>query len=259
MANKATFGVALLEQGDSGVLAVTRTLLRESSLRVVGEVVHEARFALYSIEPLAHVRRVRARPAVLRLCAGWLADVLAGAVEMDEVDLDPYGSQTAWEGVVDQPGHEASAYLVEVDAEPHASLTLRASAPDALCEYARCVVLAKPRTVEAAPSGHDKSLIVFSAAKDEPGSLAQTLAVFHEQGVNLRSIQSYANLQDARMIDFFIEIDGHEADGRLGTALERLRAKSLAIDLKVLGSFALKTSELAEPLTPGGSLHGARH
>ena len=41
MANRATFGMVLLEQGDSGVLAVTRSLLRESSLRVVGEVVQK--------------------------------------------------------------------------------------------------------------------------------------------------------------------------------------------------------------------------
>jgi prephenate dehydratase len=256
MANRATFGMVLLEQGDSGVLAVTRSLLRESSLRVVGEVVHDARFALYAKAALSAVRRVRARPGVLRLCAGWLADVLAGTIEMDEVELDPHGSHTPWEGVVELPEHETTAYLVEVDAKPHAALQLLASAPDSLSEYARSLVLAKARTVGGAPSGHDKSLLLFSTSSDSPGSLAQILAVFHEQGVNLRSIQSYASLQDAHMTDFFLEADGHEADGHFGSALRCLQAKRLAVNVKVLGSFAITASNLAEPLTPGGSLHG---
>lgn len=256
MANRATFGMVLLEQGDSGVLAVTRSLLRESSLRVVGEVVHDARFALYAKAALSAVRRVRARPGVLRLCAGWLADVLAGSIEMDEVELDPHGSHTPWEGVVELPEHETTAYLVEVDAKPHTALQLLASAPDSLSEYARSLVLAKARTVGGAQSGHDKSLLLFSTSSDSPGSLAQILAVFHEQGVNLRSIQSYASLQDAHMTDFFLEADGHEADGHFGSALRCLQAQRLAVNVKVLGSFAITASNLAEPLTPGGSLHG---
>jgi len=255
MASKATYGVVLLEQGDSGVLAVTRSLLRSSSLRVVGEIVRESRFALYSRAKLAEVRRVRARPAVLRLCGVWLTEVLAGAVELVEVDLDPHGSQAPWDGTLDRSEDDATAYLVEANTDPHPSLSLLASAPDSMCEYARCVVLEKPRKTPSEPSGHDKSLILFALSKDEPGALARTLAAFHASGVNLRSIQSYANLQEANVVDFFIETDGHESDPALSAALIQLRSQ--AVDFKLLGSYPIKPPAFSEAASD--SFHGARN
>ena len=57
--NAATHGVVILEQGDSGVHNTTCELLRNmSGLRVVGEVIHEGRFALLSSVPIRCIRKV---------------------------------------------------------------------------------------------------------------------------------------------------------------------------------------------------------
>ena len=67
--NRVVHGIALLEQGDSGILSAVRELFKENSLRIVGEVLHEARFKLVSRGgALPDIRRVVARPEVLRLC-----------------------------------------------------------------------------------------------------------------------------------------------------------------------------------------------
>ena len=50
MSNKASKGVVVLEQGDSGILSGVRSLLKDNSLRVVGELTHETRFKLVSCQ-----------------------------------------------------------------------------------------------------------------------------------------------------------------------------------------------------------------
>jgi len=233
----AHFGVVLMEVGDSGVLHATRRLLETSPLRVVGDISHQVQFTLVSTGALTLVRRVRGRADALRLCSDWLRQLLSHAAEEEEVV-----GATPWEGTLDDPDYQSTAYLVEVGAQLHPSLKSLAVAPIEFTENMRCVVLSKPRQVDSGPSGHDKTMVLFSVIQDRIGSLADALAIFNRQGVNIRFIQSYANSKERSAV-FFAEVDGHERDEALSTALNELREQ--AASLKILGSFAVPSTQLA--------------
>ena len=247
--NKAFHGVALLEQGDSGILSTVRDLLKANSLRIVGEVLPEARFRLVSRGgSLADVRKVVARADVLRLCRAWLQKVLVGSVELEEttstnaVVTPPPAERAAGakRAAAEMSGGNATertvAYLVETHAPLAAELSVLATAPEDVVEVARCAVIAKSSSAaESAPTDHDRTILYFSLKQDQAGGLAAALDALNKHGVNLLSIRSYADLVDANTADIIVTTEGHEKDASLAAAISQL--KKIAAEVKVFGSF----------------------
>ena len=274
MSCKAHVGMVLMEQGDSGILSAVRLLLKDNPLRVVGEVVHETRFKLVSKgATLQNVRKVVGRPDVLRMCRGWLSQLLGRSVELEERASQPgelplaltadgsSGSAAA--------GSDTTAYLIETYADVPAATTSTAAgaavvdvsgagggggegggksvaaplhtlamAPEEVLEHARCVVLSQG-TGSSVPSGHDKTMLYFCLDKEEAGTLQAALECLHRHGVNLLSIRSYATEPRSMpgVIDFIATSDGHETEPALTGAIAELRTKAAVV--KVLGSFAV--------------------
>ena len=69
------------------------------------------------------------------------------------------------------------------------------------------------------------------------GGLAEALAVLTRFGVNLLSIRSYVDLQDATRVDFVVSCVGHEHETHVEGALRELHGH--VASLKVLGSYAV--------------------
>lgn len=241
--NSAHQGVILMESGQSGLLHATRTLLETSPLRIVGELVHRGSFALVSKSSLPLVQRVRGRPEALQACSEWLRRLLSHAAEEEEV-VSAQPATPPWEGLLNLPDHQSTAYIVEADAPLDAGLKVLAMAPLELGEYARCVIISKPRQVDSGPSGHDKTMLLFRLIQDQIGSLATSLAIFNTHEVNVTFIQSYSDMKGStKSATFFMEVDGHWQDAALSAAIEQLHAHTETV--KLLGSFAVPISKLA--------------
>lgn len=96
----------------------------------------------------------------------------------------------------------------------------------------RFVVLAKtdhPRT------GADKTSIVFSTLKDQPGSLHDILGEFAIRKINLTKIESRPSKKALGDYYFFADMEGYRKDPVLAEALAAIRRK--ASRLKILGSY----------------------
>lgn len=253
MCNQAYQGVVLLDEGDGGI---SRDLLAEiatSPLAIVGELVELTRFRLVSASPLAAITVVRGRPRALRACTSWLRDHFQHAVEFEATgDEGPTGREAAADGADATVADGAAAAPVGVaflepaeagGARPDEQVLLRP--PDSCCTRSRYVVLSKPRAYGRAPSGADRSFLLFTL-KDEAGSLAAALASLERHRVNLAAIHSYSEAEGCSTI--FCEVDGHELDGHVAAALAELRRSDAA--LKVIGGYARKKPDGLSPASP---------
>ncbi|MCU0641530.1 MAG: prephenate dehydratase [Candidatus Margulisbacteria bacterium] len=108
-------------------------------------------------------------------------------------------------------------------------VSVKINAPD---NKTRFVVLAKkdhPRT------GHDKTSIVFTIAKDRPGGLHDVLSEFAVRNINLTKIESRPSKKALGDYYFFADLEGHRADRTIADALQEIKRK--ASRLKLLGSY----------------------
>ena len=70
----------------------------------------------------------------------------------------------------------------------------------------------------------------------KPGALADVMAIFKRNRLNLTSLASYPISRPEGGYMFFVELEGHEQDLRVRKAIAGLGRK--AVRLAVLGSYA---------------------
>ena len=85
-----------------------------------------------------------------------------------------------------------------------------------------------------APTGNDKTSLVF-ATKHERGALRRALEVFDDEQINLTRIESRPRPGAIWQYVFFTDIEGHQADGNVHRALEKLEAQQEMV--RVFGSY----------------------
>ncbi len=86
----------------------------------------------------------------------------------------------------------------------------------------------------AQPTGDDKTAMMFITAH-KAGALADMLAVFKQNGINLTFIQSRPSKKRNWEYYFFVDAEGHMEDENVATAIGQGRAHCRELD--VLGSF----------------------
>lgn len=96
----------------------------------------------------------------------------------------------------------------------------------------RFVVLAKK---DHAPTGKDKTSIVFSIRQDKPGGLHACLEAFADKRINLTKIESRPSKKALGDYYFFIDMEGHRSDKLIATALTILKRQTGFF--KLLGSY----------------------
>lgn len=83
-------------------------------------------------------------------------------------------------------------------------------------------------------SGRDRTCLLFSV-EDSPGSLFEVLRHFAERAINLRQLQSMPTSSQIQGYVFYVEVDGHQTDRAVVTALEEIKRGGRYF--KVLGSY----------------------
>lgn len=103
---------------------------------------------------------------------------------------------------------------------------------DSKTNQTRFFLLSQEKT---APTGLDKTSIVFSTGKDQPGSLVTILQLFSKANINLTRIESRPTKLELGEYIFFVDCEGHEDEAPLSQVLAEV--KSLALYFKSLGSY----------------------
>ncbi len=226
---RADFGVTPIENSTEGMIHHTLDRLVESPLRICGEIYLPVTHHLLSREKeLASVRVVYGQPTVLAQCQQWLAEHLP-AVSLKEC----VSTATAlWEA------RQTAATAViagETTPDPFDWQILARHIEDRAGIENRFLVIGREIP---ARSGQDKTSLMFSFP-DQPGFLHQVLGIFAQQELNLTRIESRPSMKRAWDYLFFIDLEGHQEDSPVASALAELAATA-GVMVKILGSYPRK-------------------
>jgi chorismate mutase/prephenate dehydratase len=171
------------------------------------------------------VRRVVSKTQPLSQCRNWLSAHLPGAQLVEAASTGDAAQRAGAE-----PG--TAAIASEQAATNYGLEVLARNIEDNPDNVTRFAVIGK----EAAPrTGNDKTALVFEAPH-KPGALADAMAIFKRQRLNLTWIESFPIPRARGRYLFFVEFQGHPSELRAKRAIAALEKKSLK--LVVLGSYA---------------------
>lgn len=224
-AGDCNYGVVPIENSTEGVVNHTLDMFLRSPLRICGEVSLRIELHLLSRETdLAAIHRVYAHQQALAQSREWLDANLPRA---ERIAVSSNGE--AARRVAQESG--AAAVAGDAAAELYGLTNLASRIEDEPGNTTRFLVIGKQAV---ARSGQDKTSLLI-AVKNEPGALYRMLEPMARHGLSMTRIESRPSRRGIWDYVFFVDIEGHVEDEKVGAALKELeRHASL---FKVLGSY----------------------
>jgi chorismate mutase/prephenate dehydratase len=222
--NRADYGIVPVENSTEGGIRDTLQMFLEFDVKVCGEVVLPIHHSLMAHGPEESIQKVYSKPQVFAQCRNWLSTHL-GQAELLEV-----GSTTEAARLVKKESGSAAIAHEEV-AELYDLNVLYKNIEDYPSNITRFFILGESYP---GPSGQDKTA-VMCYIKNQVGALYGLLHPFKKYCINLTSIESLPSRKKAWDYSFYVELEGHASEPRVGKALRKVEKKCL--ELKVLGSF----------------------
>jgi prephenate dehydratase len=207
-------------------------------VRIVGEVVHPIQHSLIARRQadLSEIRRVISHPQASAQCARFLRSRLGG------VEVVPAASTADAVRLVAETDAPWAALGTHLSAEIYGCTILLEGVEDVLGNETRFVWLAKnepshpkPLDLLADRGQLFKTSVVFWGLPDAPGALVQVLQEFAARGVNLSKIESRPLKQGLGRYIFFADLEGHESDEAIVSALGAVSARVKT--LRTLGTY----------------------
>ena len=224
-AGNADFGVVPVENSGQGTIQSTLDMFLTSKLKICGEVelrVHQ--HLLSRLGQLDQIERVYSHPMSLAQCKAWLRQHLPKA-EKIPVASNAEAARRA------RNSDDAAAIAGESAGHVYGLKVVAGPIEDRQDNTTRFLVLGRELF---SACGHDRtSLLVY--VNDEPGALYNVLSPFAKHGVSMNRIESRPAHTGRWQYAFFIDVNGHVDDDKVGRALSELG--KYAAMVKVLGSY----------------------
>jgi chorismate mutase / prephenate dehydratase len=226
---QAHFGVVPMENSTDGRVSDTLDCFSRSTrardVHICGELPLRIHHCLLGVGTRDRVRTVYSKPQPLSQCRNWLARHLPNA-DLHEVASTADAARRA----KDEPESAAVASAqAGVNYELPVLVQNIEDNPDNITRFAIITTNTADRT------GNDKTALMFEIAH-EPGALADTMAIFKRNGLNMTWIESFPIPGSRGRYLFFVEFVGHQGEPSSRRAIKTLTKKSLR--LEVLGSYA---------------------
>jgi len=219
------YGVAPVENSTEGVVSHTLDMFLSSPLHICGEVTLRINHHLLgTCRELAAVRRVYSHQQSLAQCRGWLDRHLRHAEQL------VVGSNAEAARLVGTLP-DAAAIAGETAAQIYGLQILASSIEDEPGNTTRFLVVGNQETP---PSGDDKTSLLIST-KNEAGGLHRLLSPLAQHGISMTRIESRPSRRGMWEYVFFVDIEGHQSDPAVASALADLRR--VAAMCKILGSY----------------------
>jgi len=228
---RADYGIVPVENSIEGTVAATLDRFVTSPLAIKAEVLLRIEQCLMSRSGQAtRVRRIVSHPQSLGQCRQWLAQHFPGVPQVDAAS----NAQAA-----DAARRDASTAAIagHAAAEQYGLKVVAAHIQDQAHNTTRFLVLGRDGLGRA--SGEDKTSLLLSVPH-EAGALHRVLKPFADNRVSICTIESRPLKERAWEYVFFLDLEGHVQEPRVGCALAALKHRCLF--LKVLGSY---------PVAPG--------
>jgi chorismate mutase/prephenate dehydratase len=222
---QAQFGVVPMENSTDGRISDTLDCFSRSPVHICGELPLRIHHCLMGIGERDAVRKVYSKPQPLSQCRNWLGR------HMPKADLHEVASTAdAARRAKDDP---TSAAVASAQAAANYELPVLVpnieDNPDNITRFAIIATTSADRT------GKDKTALMFEIAH-EPGALADTMAIFKRNRLNMTWIESFPIPGSRGRYLFFVEFVGHQSEPQSRRAIATITKKSLR--LEVLGSYA---------------------
>ncbi len=222
---QAQFGVVPMENSTDGRISDTLDCFSRSPVHICGELPLRIHHCLLGVGEREAVRKIYSKPQPLSQCRNWLSR------HMPKADLHEVASTAdAARRVQDDP---TSAAVASAQAAANYELPVLVpnieDNPDNITRFAIIATTSADRT------GKDKTALMFEIAH-EPGALADTMAIFKRNRLNMTWIESFPIPGSRGRYLFFVEFVGHQSEPQSRRAISTVKKKSLR--LEVLGSYA---------------------
>ena len=228
-AGEADRGVVPIENTLEGsVTATLDALAFDTDLLVHGELELPVSLVAAGVGELTldEVAEVHSHPIALSACRRWLSNNLPGAERVVSASTARAAADIA------ERGGARLAIVNPLAAERYGLTIVARDIADRSGNSTRFVVVGKHLP---APTGWDKTSIVVFIQENRPGALLQLLEIFAERDLNLTKIESRPTKHELGEYCFFLDVEGHLADERVGDALAAV--KRTHRDVKLLGSY----------------------
>lgn len=222
--NRAEYGVVPVENSTEGVVTHTLDMFVDSDLKIVAQIVLPIRHCLISRATGKRIKKLYVHPQTLAQCRAWIHRHYPHA-ELIETSSNARSAELA------ARDRTSGALAGELAAETYRVPILERNIQDSSANATRFLVLGRKGPP---PTGRDRTSVMFSIA-DRVGALHTALAPFRRARLNMTKIESRPSKRKAWEYFFFVDIDGHVAERKVGRAIERLHDHCNFV--KVLGSF----------------------
>ncbi len=224
----AHFGMVPIENSTDGRIADTLDMFTRLSVKICGEVQLRIHHHLLGKCARGDVQEIYSKPQALSQCRNWLSKhvPLARTVEVTS-------TSTAAQLAQDKPG---AAAIASAQAGAHYGLNVLAEKiEDNQANVTRFAVIGDH---SGQRTGRDKTATMFEI-HHKPGALADVMAIFKRNNLNLTWIESFPIARPEGGYLFFVELEGHQLDAKVRKAISALERK--AVRLTVLGSYPRST------------------
>lgn len=228
----ADCGLVPLENSTDGRIADTLDcFVQLPQVKICSEVRLRVHHNLLANCEQTEIRRVYSKAQALSQCRNWLGKNLPHA-SLHEV------SSTADAARLVQTEPHVAAVASRQAAVRYGLRVLFSNIEDQMENETRFAVVALH---DSAKTGKDKTAMMFQIPHN-PGALADVLAVFKGNKINLTWIESFPYKDAKGEYVFFIDFDGHHEDPKVKKAIKAL--DEICETVQVLGSFpAAKSGE----------------
>jgi chorismate mutase/prephenate dehydratase len=228
-AGAADFGVVPVENSTEGVVARSLDLLLHSPLAIVGETSLAVRHHLMrKRDSIEGISAVVAHPQALAQCQAWLTAHLPQA-ERRPVASNAEGARLA------STDESLAAIASDRAAGEFALHVLAAAIQDDAHNRTRFAIVADPaRQPPSRATGHDCTSLVVSVP-NRPGAVHDMLVPLKTHGVSMSRFESRPARSGQWEYYFYIDVEGHPEEKKVGAALAELRA--VCAFFKVLGAY----------------------
>jgi chorismate mutase/prephenate dehydratase len=230
----AHYGMVPVENSSEGAVGRTLDLLMQSTLQICGEVILPVHQCLLGLclpgqhRELSSIKTIYSHPQSFGQCQGWLNANLQHASRV------PVASNAEAARLAAENPH--SAAIAGSQAAALFGLAILAeNIEDDANNTTRFLVLGNQ---QVAPSGNDKTSLVMSTT-NRPGAVHDLLVPLAKHGVSMTKLESRPARSGLWEYVFYMDIEGHQSDAKVATALDELR--QVAAFVKVLGSYPVAT------------------
>ncbi len=230
-AGAADFGVVPVENNTEGVVTRSLDLFLTMPLFIIGETSLIVRHNLLrKHNAMQGITAVCAHPQALAQCHGWLS------LNLPDVERRPVSSNAEGARLAGLDPSLAAIAGTRAGAEYGLHVVSPAIQDDAHNRTRFAIVTHPDRHPAPRPSGHDCTSLIVSVA-NQPGAVHDLLMPLKEHGVSMTRFESRPARSGQWEYYFYIDIEGHPDEPRVGMALRELR--DACAFFKVLGTYPI--------------------